>query len=89
MNTTTLHICNYSEILDKSFYAKLLDTNDFIIVYSHQMDLKQHHELTHLFNTFCENIYFIIEDNEHNIPTIDHEQWLQLTNKSKRTFTWK
>ncbi|MCF6319434.1 MAG: hypothetical protein L3J83_09195 [Proteobacteria bacterium] len=85
----TLHICNYSEVQDKSFYAGLVDSNDCIIVYSRNMNNKQHQELLKLLIGKCKNIYFIIEDNQHNIATICHKQWLQFTNQSKRTLTWK
>ncbi len=89
MKIDTLHICNYSEVINKSFYAELINSNDCIVVFSQNMSIKQHQELLELLTGTCGNINFIIEDDCHNFSTINHQQWLQFTNDSQRTFTWK
>lgn len=89
MKIDTLHICNYSEVINKSFYAELINSNDCIVVFSQHMTIKQHQELLDLLTGTCENLNFIIEDDPHNISTINHQHWLQFTNEAHRIFTWK
>jgi len=89
MNINTLHICNYSVTEDKHFYAQLVKKNDCVVVYSQDLDNKQYDELLQLFDDDFKQVYCIIEQNKHHIPAINHAQWLDLINQSKRTFTWK
>lgn len=89
MKNSTLHICNYSEVLDKSFYSKLVDKNDSIVFFAKYLSKEQYAELLKLFHGTTNNINFIIEDNKNDIPTIEHSDWIVLINNHKRSFTWK
>lgn len=89
MRNNTLHICNYSEITNKSFYLKLVGSNDSIVFYVEYLSKKQYDELLELLNGTSEKVYFVIENNKHNIPTIDNKGWLTLINNHKQSFTWK
>ena len=68
---------------------KLVDSNDSIIFFAETISLKQHRELFKQLGGISEKVYFVLENNKNNIPTIDHKRWITLINNHKRSFTWK
>jgi len=87
MRIDTLHLCNINHILNIKDYISIISPDDAVVFYSLQLDLSQFQNLRELikFNP----VYFIVDDNNHDLPTIDYDAWLDLVKQSKKTLTWK
>ncbi|MBL4661084.1 MAG: hypothetical protein JKY19_12070 [Alcanivoracaceae bacterium] len=86
MNYQTLHLCNLDEIKNISSYSQLVTIEDAVIFYGETMNNNQYKYLIDLFSGY--NCYFITSDDD-MIATISHNNWVELVNKYRRTFTWK
>ena len=87
MNFETLHLCNAKHQKDKDEYIQLIKEDDAVVYYSENMNNTQYNILKKL----CPNnpIYFVIDNNNHKLDTITYNDWLNLVNLYKKTFTWK
>lgn len=84
----TLHLCNYSATNNPSKYFRFVQSGDAVIFYSQTITSI---DFNNLVNSHSQKnkLYFIVDDNKDNIPTIGYERWVELVDKYKRTFTWK
>lgn len=87
MNFETLHLCNINHQLDIDDYIDLVSENDAVIFYSKNMEKLQFNNIIALFNN--NKVYFVIDQNTHNLETITYDTWLSLVNLYRKTFTWK
>ncbi len=87
----TLHLCNINDTeidsVDIDFYLKLVENNDGVVFYSKVLNPAQFNQLNDKMTT--NRVYFVVDDNIHNLKTIGYDEWLELVNKYKKTFTWK
>jgi len=87
----TLHLCNVNDTeidsVDIDLYLKLVENNDGVVFYSKVLNPAQFNQLNDRMTT--NRVYFVVDDNIHNLKTIGYDEWLELVNKYKKTFTWK
>lgn len=87
MSKKTLHLCNNESIKKLDIYIDLISNNDAVVFYVEKINPTLYKTLT---KAISKNpIYFIINENYHNLKTITNDQLLNLVNQYEKTFTWK
>ncbi|VAW34273.1 hypothetical protein MNBD_GAMMA01-1581 [hydrothermal vent metagenome] len=89
MSYQTLHQCNYCILSKIDTYLDLVGSDDGIVFYTDTMTRLQHNKLKNNPKIKHNDIYFIIDNNHDNLPTISYSDWVDLVDMSNRTFTWK
>lgn len=87
MNFETLHLCNANHQNTIKEYIQLITKNDAVVFYSKKMNKTQYDTINKLMGN--NRVYFIIDKNNHNLNTISYDDWLNLVNLYKKSFTWK
>ena len=87
MNCETLHLCNAKHQNNIDEYIPLIKKHDAVVFYSESINSIDYENLKKL----CPDnpIYFVIDNNNHELDTICYNDWLNLVNLYKKTFTWK
>ncbi len=90
MKKQTLHQCNWNEISDFSFYCQLIDVEkDELLIYADEICSDGYNKIMKTVTKYQINVSIILVNNFGNIPTISHQQWVELTEKFEKIYTWK